>query len=760
MQLSESYYMDEVRDGFYIPGLMKRCWAASIEVLEFIDLVCTKHNIRYFAFAGTLLGAIRHGGVVPWDDDLDICMLREDYQRFLEVIDSELPEGFDVLEIHRDTERVETIIRLNNSKTICFDKGFLEKYHGFPYISGVDIFPLDKISPNKEDEKERCEKVRLILMALKVLKEEGSTACIEQVIQKVEEQCHTEIDRNKPIQHQFVLLLEKLFTQFNGEEADEIGLISVWAVKGEGNVFPSSCFTHSFRFPFEYIDIPVPGNYEKILEMLYGDYIHPVRSWFYHDYPGYQVGIDALKKELGFEYPAYLFSKKDLQKDDSKKERSLREQAKRAGNLFVEILEQCTEKKQMADYQEIVNTFIQIQENAIEIGTLIEKSLQKETDSVKTLEVFCEQLYQVCEELLNCMDVLHIQEDIVRLKITATQYLQNVNQELFRKKEIVFLPFCADSWWTMQDLWEKYQENPEYDVYVIPIPYFVKNFHLETRKVFFECNGFPEDVSLTSYKDYDITLRQPDIIVTQNPYDEYNLSVSIHPDFYTSKLKNYTEKLIYIPYFQTDDIEAGDEKGIDSMKYFVTVPGVVQADQIYLPSEIMKDRYVEALSRFAGKDTCELWKEKIQIKPLVEKDIYRNMPKSWRQLLEKEDGSNKKLILYYFSGSKLYENIEKALEKLEKTIAIFADRAEYITVVWKYDVNVNEYIKKHKPKAWEKYCELVKRFCEEGHGIYIDAEESVSNLAKWCDGYYGDAGVLAKECICRHKPVMIQNLEV
>lgn len=82
MNLDKSYFEDEVRDGFYVPSDIKHAWAAQLEVLKDVDEVCRKHNIQYFAEWGTLLGAVRHHGYIPWDDDMDICMKRQDYNRF------------------------------------------------------------------------------------------------------------------------------------------------------------------------------------------------------------------------------------------------------------------------------------------------------------------------------------------------------------------------------------------------------------------------------------------------------------------------------------------------------------------------------------------------------------------------------------------------------------------------------------------------------------------------------------------------------
>ena len=82
MKLTTEFYQDEVRYGFYVPTAIKQAWGAELQILAEIDRICKKCNIRYFAEWGTLIGAVRHGGFVPWDDDLDIGMLREDYERF------------------------------------------------------------------------------------------------------------------------------------------------------------------------------------------------------------------------------------------------------------------------------------------------------------------------------------------------------------------------------------------------------------------------------------------------------------------------------------------------------------------------------------------------------------------------------------------------------------------------------------------------------------------------------------------------------
>ena len=103
MEFPKEFFWDEVREGFYIPAMMKRAWAAELEILVEIDKICEKHKLRYFIDYGNLLGAIRHKGFIPWDDDIDIMMMRKDYEIFAEVADAELPEELSFRSIQKRT---------------------------------------------------------------------------------------------------------------------------------------------------------------------------------------------------------------------------------------------------------------------------------------------------------------------------------------------------------------------------------------------------------------------------------------------------------------------------------------------------------------------------------------------------------------------------------------------------------------------------------------------------------------------------------
>jgi len=125
-------------------SLVRQAQLITLRILKIVDQVCEKHNLDYWIEGGTLLGAVRNGGFIPWDDDLDIAMPREDYEKFLEIAPKELPEDLFIqnLETTSLAGNTWTQIKDRNSRMVIDRKA---KYHQGIYI---DIFPCDIYSEN------------------------------------------------------------------------------------------------------------------------------------------------------------------------------------------------------------------------------------------------------------------------------------------------------------------------------------------------------------------------------------------------------------------------------------------------------------------------------------------------------------------------------------------------------------------------------------------------------------------------------------
>ena len=137
-----------ISDKQYDPETLHKLWSVELEILKVIDGFCKTNQIKYSIAYGTLLGAVRHKGFIPWDDDIDIMMLREDYNRFRQLWLENPPAGYALVDDTLYDEYHENFmkIRKKNSTFIQFETEF--ENNRLPMGIFVDIFAFDRIAPN------------------------------------------------------------------------------------------------------------------------------------------------------------------------------------------------------------------------------------------------------------------------------------------------------------------------------------------------------------------------------------------------------------------------------------------------------------------------------------------------------------------------------------------------------------------------------------------------------------------------------------
>ena len=258
MEFDTSYYEDEVREGFYIPGMIKRSWAVQLDILELIAKICEKHKIKWYAEGGTLIGAVRHRGFIPWDDDLDIFMMRNDYNRFMEIVKDEIPEGYGVLNLQNEPEYEHFLTRITNGKVINMNASYLMKNHGFPYVAGVDIFPLDYLIPDEEKEEERRLKAKEVWDLVLNIKRGNEKRTEQEIIDFVENLTGFLVDRNLPLPAALLRIIESIFAEYSGEGSEYVALMPYW-INTKSYKYPLSCFKDYIEMPFEITKIRVPA---------------------------------------------------------------------------------------------------------------------------------------------------------------------------------------------------------------------------------------------------------------------------------------------------------------------------------------------------------------------------------------------------------------------------------------------------------------------------------------------------------------------
>ena len=303
MNFDEDYFKEEVRHDFKISSMMKRAWAAEMEVLCVIDQICKKHNISYFADGGTLIGAVRHKGFIPWDDDIDIALKREDYLKFVNICETELPEGFVLAGMYSKEKRLQNACFASHVRVIADETKwkfgeYMKYFHGFPYQRiGIDIFPLDYIPSDKEILNVQKEILRYGILTLQNWDMFKTQGVLEERVNELEDLCNQPIIRDEDIKNNIWILLDKVSSLFSKDDGTDI-VNYIFFLENDGFRCSAKCYDRMILTPFEDIEIPIPNGYHEVLTRQFGDYNKFVKGTAEHVYPFYGHMEDELRKQI------------------------------------------------------------------------------------------------------------------------------------------------------------------------------------------------------------------------------------------------------------------------------------------------------------------------------------------------------------------------------------------------------------------------------------------------------------------------------
>ena len=412
------------------------------------------------------------------------------------------------------------------------------------------------------------------------------------------------------------------------------------------------------------------------------------------------------------------------------------------------------------------------QNGGITLGTLIENTEGEGHPTVLLLEEYCEVAYQIHEELIQNKDV-NTNKIYKLLRQKLIKVANSLKNDIAVKKEAVFLPYKASMWDSLESVWKAADEDEYCDAYVVPIPYYDKNPDGSFREMHYEASQYPDYVPITRYDEFDFAKHRPDMIYIHNAYDNWNLVTSVHPDFFSGNLKKYTEKLIYIPYFVLDEIEPDNEEAVESMKHFCFMPGIINADKVIVQSENMKKIYISEYLKAAkehGLQGKHLDREYLETKFLglgspkydrvlsIKKEDL-DIPQEWMKVIEKPDGSWKKIILYNTGIAALLAFDEKWVDKIENVLETFRENQDEVALLWRPHPLIESTMKSMRPEVLEKYMMMKERYIAEGWGI-CDETADVDRAVMLSDAYYGDSSSVVLLYRQTGKPIMIQNIEV
>ena len=405
------------------------------------------------------------------------------------------------------------------------------------------------------------------------------------------------------------------------------------------------------------------------------------------------------------------------------------------------------------------------QQKAIDFGTFIEGEEGLGHPTVTVLEEFCEILYQINEEIIS-ENGLSADSAKLRLESIINKIEKSAKEDIVITKLVVFLPYKASMWDSLESVWLKENAEENTTALVIPIPYFDRNPDGSMKEMHYEGNDYPENVPITSYEDFDFGAEHPDEIYIHNPYDEMNYVTSVHPFFYSAKLKTFTDKLIYIPYFVLAEPDLDNEDTLEHLKGFALTRGVINADEVILQSEKMKEAYVKLLTEQFGEETRATWERKIKgtgspkferLKRLKREEI--TIPDEWLKVMKKPDGTFKKVIFYNTGVVAIINEEQKMIDKIKDALEVFKECKDDVALLWRPHPLIKPTLESMEPELLDQYTKIVDDYRAEGWGIYDDTAD-MDRAIIISDAYYGDGSSIVQLYEKLEKPIMIQNVNV
>ena len=269
---------EEVIDGHLVTSEIKKLWAVEMDLAQKLLEVCKKNNLKIWATGGTLIGAVRHKGFIPWDDDMDFTMMRDDYDKLIEIGPKEFCDPYFFQSFYTDEHSFGGVAKLRRSDTAMIERDY-QCCKDFNRGIFVDILVLDAVPKDKKVFESLYQKITLLRGLLKnyemmdprhySLKTKLKHAVIS-----------TYVLLRKPIRIQ--QKIEKLLSSNRICDNDYCALLDFYALErhdiSKMKFRNKHYYDETVWLPFHDMQIPAPKEYDALLRDLFGDYMKPVKG--------------------------------------------------------------------------------------------------------------------------------------------------------------------------------------------------------------------------------------------------------------------------------------------------------------------------------------------------------------------------------------------------------------------------------------------------------------------------------------------------
>lgn len=283
-------YEEELRNDFKVTEKRKRIWEKELYIYKVFAEICEKHDLRYFVAFGSLLGAIRHHGFIPWDDDFDVMMPREDYEFFCKIAADELNPPYFFQTPYTDEDYFYSYVKLRDSSTASFRPMYKTLRMNLGMC--IDIFPLDYCDFDTAAENQ-AKIYKHIMACSSHMKRHGVDLLNERQLEN-----YNKYHTDNPISDYEAI--QSIAKNPNAKGKGLLGVSAITVYPYAKMIWPAECFDNYELANFENIMVRVPKGYEKVLTTTYGNYMEfpPIEkrgTWHegliqdpYHSYKEYQ----------------------------------------------------------------------------------------------------------------------------------------------------------------------------------------------------------------------------------------------------------------------------------------------------------------------------------------------------------------------------------------------------------------------------------------------------------------------------------------
>lgn len=412
----------------------------------------------------------------------------------------------------------------------------------------------------------------------------------------------------------------------------------------------------------------------------------------------------------------------------------------------------------------------QCQEGAIQLGNLIEATEGEDCPTISLLEFYCELVYEIYGELGRGASLMAGEdenrlasgrekgrkgrdENITnrhstngskvhkKLRSVLLRIESSIRNDIRTKLEIVFFPYKASMWDSLESVWRAAQEDPDCDAYVVPIPYYDRNGDRTLGTYHYEGNDFPADVPVVYYENYCLEDRRPDIAYIHNPYDQGNFVTTVDPRYYSQEIKKYVHKLVYIPYYTTTGGMA--ESQMRCFGYYNADYIVIQAPKYrkFFAPELPDSKFLA----FGSPKFDRIIRMCAQPGPL---------PEAWKDRME-----GRKVYFYNTSINGLLADTPRFLKKMAYVFRCFQSR-EDVCLLWRPHPLLESTLDSLRPELRPVYDKMKRFFIENNIGIYDDTPD-ITETVSHCDVYLGDSATSVTSLFgMAGKPLFIFNNDI